>query len=195
MSFISIDFNSVDETSQGGSFVLEEGDYNVFVVRSEDKKTSTGSLQVSLFLEVADGPFAGKRTWVNLVYANSHGSTVSSKGGMLLGAVNLKRIAIACGVDLSRGGLDLDLLTNKPFVARLTKSKTDTGKERNELNNVPGFDKTVAALRLAQARAAHSTSGAAVPTYAPAAPVAAASAAPAAPAPQGGAADGIPSAW
>lgn len=182
MAIININFADVDEKSQGSS-ALPAGDYNVFVVRSEDKTTSTGSHQVSLFLEVADGPLAGRRTWINLVYATANGSPVNRDGKQLLGAIHLKRIAIACGVDASRG-LDLDLLPNKPFRATLVLTKDNQNRDRNELRGVPDFDKTPGARKLASAPGAPVQVAAPPPPAAPAAP--GAGAAPSA---------GLPPAW
>jgi len=71
--------------------------------------------------------------------------------------------------------------------------KTKIENDSNELLLHPVI--AVVALDKKDATRNRVTRYKAVPTYAPAAPAAAAPAAPAAPAPQGGAADGIPSAW
>lgn len=146
-TFISTNFDAVEDTG-ASSFVFPAGTHTVIVVNDNDKQTKSGSRMLGLQLEGFDGPFKGKRTWINLVYAYDNG-TPQKDGKTLLGFFLLKRLAIACGVDASRG-LDVAQLYNKPVAVQLAVSKDPNNNDRNELKGVPDFDKTPGALRLAQ---------------------------------------------
>lgn len=146
-TFISTNFDAVEDTG-AGSFAFPAGTHTVIVVGDNDKKTKSGGRMLGLQLEGCDAPFKGKRTWINLVYAYDNG-TPQKDGKTLLGFFLLKRLAIACGVDASRG-LDVAQLYNKPVAVQLAVSKDLNDNDRNELKGVPDFDKTPGALRLAQ---------------------------------------------
>ena len=135
-SFIGMNFNEVEDTGA------------VAFAFPADRQTKSGGRMLGLQLEAVDGPFKGKRTWINLVYAYDNG-TPQKDGKTLLGFFLLKRLAIACGVDTSRG-LDVAQLYNKPVAVQLSVSKDLSDNDRNELKGVPDFDKTPGALRLAQ---------------------------------------------
>ena len=147
-SFIGINFDKVEDTG-AGSFAFPAGTHTVMVVADrESVSQKTHSHSLGLQLEAVDGPFKGKRTWINLTYAYDNG-TPQKDGKTLLGFFLLKRLAIACGVDASRG-LDVAQLYNKPVAVQLAVSKDLNDNDRNELKGVPDFDKTPGALRLAQ---------------------------------------------
>ncbi len=146
-SFIGMNFNEVEDTG-AVAFAFPAGTHTVMVVGDNDRQTKSGGRMLGLQLEAVDGPFKGKRTWINLVYAYDNG-TPQKDGKTLLGFFLLKRLAIACGVDTSRG-LDVAQLYNKPVAVQLAVSKDLSDNDRNELKGVPDFDKTPGALRLAQ---------------------------------------------
>jgi len=145
-SFIGMNFNEVEDAG-AVAFVFPAGTHTVMVVGDNDRQTKSGSRMLGLQLEAVDGPFKGKRTWINLNYAYDNG-TPQKDGKTLLGFFLLKRLAIACGVDTSRG-LDVAQLYNKPVAVQLSVSKDLSDNDRNELKGVPDFDKTPGAQRLA----------------------------------------------
>lgn len=148
-TFIDKKVFDVEDTGAGlGSFVFPAGTHTVIVVGDNDMETTKHGRMLGLQIEGVDGPFKGKRTWINLFYAYDNG-TPQKDGKTAFGFLLLKRLAIACGVDTSRG-LDVAQLYNKPVAVQLSVSKDQNGNDRNELKVVPDFDKTPGAQRLAQ---------------------------------------------
>lgn len=61
------DYTGVNERGQGFD-PIPEGDYNFVITKTQDQKTSNKDNMVNVTCKVADGPYAGRLVWHNVVF-------------------------------------------------------------------------------------------------------------------------------
>ncbi len=61
------DYTGVNEKGQGFD-PIPEGDYNFVITNTKESKTTSGDNMVNVTCKVADGTFAGRLVWHNVVF-------------------------------------------------------------------------------------------------------------------------------
>lgn len=127
-----------NEVEPSGAFdTLPKGDYQVMIIDSEMKDTSTGNGRyLKLELEVIEGKYKGRYLFCNLNLENK------SEMAVQIARATLSAICRAVGVLTPKDSLELH---NKPLIAVVRVSQDAQYGERNEVKGFKAIAKGDAA--------------------------------------------------